>query len=675
MQTKSTKIQDVLRRALGRLGTWYRLHPMRFTAGLSVALCLALEILGRHSLVDTLGFVVGHPVHFLANAAIILATLSVSFLFRRRRFLLPLLSILWLILGFINCVVRFFRATPLGASDVLLIPSGFSIIGLYLDMWLIVLLVLAVAAGLVCLVRAFLKSEKTPPDYRRATAFVLVSAALAAALYGGTVWGREEERAEAYRNLIDAYDHYGFVYCFWTGALDRGIGEPDTYGPEAVEALVEDLDPAAPAPAAETLPDIVMVQLESFFDVDYLGDVTYDQDPIPVFRSLKEDYASGFLTVPSVGAGTANTEFEVLSGMSLDFFGMGEYPYMTVLQEQTCETVAADLKKLGYEAHAFHNNTGAFYSRNVVFSQLGFDTYTSLEFMNDVTYNPIGWARDEALLAPMEQALDQTGGPAFLFAITVQGHGKYQRGVDSVDLEKQTITWADDEEDEDALAYYLGQLKETDDFIGRLVRMLSDRDRPAVLVLYGDHLPNFDIGSEELKNGDIFQTEYVIWDNMGLPVEDRDLDAYQLSAYVLGRLGLSGGVLSRYHQQRQDQTNYEEGLELLEYDMLYGEKYCFGGAEKDPYAPSTLRMGLTPLTVEDASWADGALTVSGEGYTPWSRVTVDGDELDTVLSADKTALTAELDEPPEPGEVLTVRQRAENLTGILAESGEYVWPG
>ncbi len=673
MQTKTAKIKETLRRALARPAGYYRVHPMRFTAWLAVALCLVLEILGRHSLVDALRFLAGHPVHFLTNAAIILATLSVSFLFRRRRFLLPLLSILWLILGFINCVVRCFRATPLGASDVLLIPSGFSIIGLYLDMWLIVLLALAVLAGLVCLVRAFLKSEATPPDYRRATAFVLVSAALAAALYGGTVWGREEERVEAYRNLIDAYDHYGFVYCFWTGALDRGIGEPEQYGPEAVEAVLEDLDPAGPVP--ETLPDIVMVQLESFFDVDYLGDVTYDEDPIPVFRSLKENYASGFLTVPSVGAGTANTEFEVLSGMSLDFFGMGEYPYMTVLQEQTCETVAADLKKLGYTAHAFHNNTGAFYSRNVVFSQLGFDTYTSLEFMNGVTYNPIGWARDETLLEPMLQALDQTDGPGFLFAITVQGHGKYQRGVDSVDLEKQDITWADDEEDEDALAYYLSQLKETDEFIGRLVEALSDRDRPAVLVLYGDHLPNFDIGSEQLKNGDIFQTEYVIWDNMGLPETDADLNAYQLSASVLERLGITGGILSRYHQQRGADPDYERGLELLEYDMLYGEKYCYGGAEKDPYAPSDLRMGLTPLTIGDAAWADGVLTVTGTGYSPWSRVSVDGDELETALSADGTTLTAERKEPPEPGSVLTVRQRAVTMAGVLAESGGYVWPG
>ncbi len=671
MQTKRETIKKALRRALERLRTFYRDRPMVFTAALSLTLTLALETLGRHSLLGALGFLLVHPVHFLANAAIVLATLSVSFLFKRRNFLLGLLTALWLILGVINAIVLCFRITPLGASDMLMIPSAYSIARLYLDVWMIVALCVALLAGLVWLIRAFVRSSRRQPDYKRAAAFVLASAALAGGLYGATVWGKDEERTEAYRNLIDANDHYGFVYCLSTGLLDRGIGQPKVYSPEEVKRVTRRLAPEGEAP--DVLPDIIMVQLESFFDVDYLDDVTYDEDPIPVFRSLEKDHASGLLTVPSVGAGTANTEFEVLSGMSLDFFGMGEYPYMTVLQEKTCETVAADLKKLGYTAHAFHNNTGAFYSRNVVFSQLGFDTYTSLEFMNDVEYNPIGWAKDKALLEPMLQVLDQAEGPVFEFAITVQGHGKYQRGVDSVDLEKLDITWADDEQDEDALAYYLSQLKETDEFIDQLLTALLVRDRPTVLVLYGDHLPNFDIGSEQLKNGDIFQTEYVIWDNMGLSAEHMDLEAYQLSAHVLERLGISGGLLSRYHQQMRGRADYERGLELLEYDMLYGDQYCFG--KSDPYPPSPMKMGLTPLTVGTASWSDGTLTVTGTGYTPWSRISLDGDETQAVLSADRTALTVEMDEPPEPGAVLTVRQRAANMTGILAESEPYTWPG
>ena len=646
---------------------------MLSTALLAIGLTIVLEMLGRHSPVGALVFLCVHPVRFLANAGIVMTTLAASHLFKRRSFLLPFFTGLWLVLGLANAVVRCFRSTPLGAVDLAILPSAVSVIGVYVDAWMIVLAAALLLTGVGWVVSALIRSRKQPPNYKKAAAFVLASACLAGGCYGATLLGDgRDERMEVYSNIIDAYDQYGFVYCFCTGALDRGVDEPEFYSQAAVDRLVGSLETGG-VPAVK--PDIVMVQLESFFDVEYLDDVVYDEDPIPVFRELKEQGASGFLTVPSVGAGTANTEFEVLSGMSLDFFGMGEYPYMTVLQEEACETVATDLKDLGYRAHAVHNNTGTFYMRNVVFAQLGFDTYTSIEFMNGIEYNPIGWAKDTILTGEIVKALNSSDDPHFVFAITVQGHGKYQRGVDSREAEDLDITWADDEEDEDALAYYLSQLRETDAFIGQLRDALEARGKPAVLVLYGDHLPNFDIGSDQLKNGDIFQTEYVIWNNMGLELEDRDLNAYQLSAQVLEDVGIGGGIITRYHQQMADRADYEDRLQLLEYDMLYGDFYCYGGA--NPYAASDLRMGLDAIVIDAADVRredDGTLTltVTGENFTAWSRVAVDGDELDTVF-VDEHTVTAELDEPPEPGVTVTVRQRAANKSGVLAESAPYAF--
>ena len=81
-------------------------------------------------------------------------------------------------------------------------------------------------------------------------------------------------------------------------------------------------------------PNIVFLQLESFIDASYLLNLEYSADPTPYFRYLKENYPSGYLTVPTFGAGTANTEFEVITGMNIDYFGTGEYPYNTVLIEK-----------------------------------------------------------------------------------------------------------------------------------------------------------------------------------------------------------------------------------------------------------------------------------------------------------------------------------------------------
>ena len=73
----------------------------------------------------------------------------------------------------------------------------------------------------------------------------------------------------------------------------------------------------------EQLPNILFVQLESFFDPTEVEWLQFSEDPIPNLRKMFSEYSSGYFKAPSVGAGTANTEFEVLTGMSMRFFGPG----------------------------------------------------------------------------------------------------------------------------------------------------------------------------------------------------------------------------------------------------------------------------------------------------------------------------------------------------------------
>ena len=128
---------------------------------------------------------------------------------------------------------------------------------------------------------------------------------------------------------------------------------------------IDEADPAIPVlqtveGAMRRRPNIVFVQLESFIDPNLIRGVEFSEDPIPNFHMLQQQGSTGFLRVPSVGAGTANTEFEVLTGMRIRFFGPGEYPYKTVLKETTCESACYILKDLGYTSHAIHNHRGAF---------------------------------------------------------------------------------------------------------------------------------------------------------------------------------------------------------------------------------------------------------------------------------------------------------------------------
>lgn len=129
--------------------------------------------------------------------------------------------------------------------------------------------------------------------------------------------------------------------------------------------------------------------------------------------------------MPCFGAGTANTEFEVQTGMNMDDFGPGEYPYKTVLQSKVCESMAYDLKEKGYATHALHDNDGTFYDRYKVFSHLGYEDFTSIEYMDNIEMTPMGWAKDKILTGEIGKILDSTDGSDYIYTISVQGHGDY----------------------------------------------------------------------------------------------------------------------------------------------------------------------------------------------------------------------------------------------------------
>lgn len=140
--------------------------------------------------------------------------------------------------------------------------------------------------------------------------------------------------------------------------------EPNGYSKELIDEIVAS-EGEIKETNLEEEPNIIFLQLESFFDPTLVNYLNISEDPIPNFRQMMKDYTSGYYRVPSVGAGTANTEFESITGMSLRYFA-GEYLMKTVLKEETCESALFVLKNLGYSTHAIHNNEANFYSRKRV---------------------------------------------------------------------------------------------------------------------------------------------------------------------------------------------------------------------------------------------------------------------------------------------------------------------
>ena len=327
--------------------------------------------------------------------------------------------------------------------------------------------------------------------------------------------------------------------------------------------------------------------------------------------------------MPTLGAGTVNAEFEVLTGMSLDFFGLSEYPYESILRDNTCESIAYYLKGLGYGTHAIHDYAGSFYGRNEVYPNLGFDDFTSVEYMDGLEFTEKGWPKDAVLTKYILKAMEKTETPDFIFTVTVQCHGKYpdDGGIEDIAFRGNEVFEGGASEQ---FLYFASQLQGTDQFLGDLIAALKDCDEETVVVAYGDHLPTLDLTEEDLVNGSLFETQYFLWSNCGIGIggEDADLWAYQLTARLLDAVGIQGGVITDYHWEHIGMENYQEGLELLEYDLLYGDQIAYGGVS--PYEKTDMKMGLEEITVNEVVFGDTTVEILGSGFTEYSVVYING---------------------------------------------------
>ena len=133
--------------------------------------------------------------------------------------------------------------------------------------------------------------------------------------------------------------------------------------------------------------------------------------------------------------------------------------------------------------------------------------------------NPNDWVRDHNLTKYILQAMESTEGPDYVYTISVQGHGDYPEEP-VLENPKITVSGASSQAENYKWEYYCNQIYEMDQFIKELTDELSKLDEDVVLVMYGDHL-HHGLTVTDVKNKYLFQTEYVIWDNMGLEKQDK----------------------------------------------------------------------------------------------------------------------------------------------------------
>lgn len=284
-----------------------------------------------------------------------------------------------------------------------------------------------------------------------------------------------------------------------------------------------------------SLPNIILVQCESFFDARRLHP-SFENIPLPAVDACRASSIQwGRLSVPTWGANTVRTEFAVLTGIDDQSLGLDRFNPYHRFARRPVSSLAWDLRARGYRTVCIHPFDRCFYGRDVVLSNLGFDEFIGEEaFAGARKVN--GYIADEEVARVAEEYLSDADSPMFLFLITMENHGPWTR----TDMPaKQWISPASGVPAAEigGLHQYIASLINTDHMLHRLRERCLGND---VLAFYGDHLPSFPASFRALGLADT-RSDYVIVggqacdESLRLGIR-RDLSANQLSSFILKSL-------------------------------------------------------------------------------------------------------------------------------------------
>ena len=269
-----------------------------------------------------------------------------------------------------------------------------------------------------------------------------------------------------------------------------------------------------PAIREQELPNLVVIQSESFFDPRRWID-GIRPELLRNFDSMRQEaIAHGPLAVPAWGANTVRTEYAFLSGIANHRLGIHRFkPYRTVAR-QGLPTLVSYLKKLGYRTVCLHPYHARFYARDQVLPLLGFDEFIDISRFRAVDYHgqyvgDTALARELCTELARHEAPDSR--PLFLFAISMENHGPLH--LEQARPEDRLRLYAGEPPAGcDDLTVFLHHLEQADRSFGMVRDQFSLMQRQGWLCLYGDHLPIMPQVYQQQGEPD-GMVDYLIWNS------------------------------------------------------------------------------------------------------------------------------------------------------------------
>lgn len=335
----------------------------------------------------------------------------------------------------------------------------------------------------------------------------------------------------------------------------KAMDKPDNYSQKTMESLAKKYAKEAQAinqtrPNKLTDNTVIMILSETFSDPTRVPGVSFTLDPIPNIRNVKNTTTSGLMLSPGYGGGTANIEYQALTGLNLANFNdslIVPYQQLVPNQNNPYSFNQIWMEKYGKNAStAVHPFQQSMYLRNINYKKFGFsylytlDSKIPLEHTGCIDRSP--YVSDSEAYQSILDLIDKQQNwksSQFLQLITMQNHMPYADYYDNNEFSDANISEDLSDGERWNINAYTKGINWTDQETADFLNQLDQIDKPITVIFYGDHLPGiYDTADMDKNNKTVLhETDYFIWSNSVSPSHDTKVNpvttAYTSSNYFM----------------------------------------------------------------------------------------------------------------------------------------------
>lgn len=397
------------------------------------------------------------------------------------------------------------------------------------------------------------------------------------------------------------YQTNGFILATISNLQAKTQKQPEGYSKEAVQKIVQKYKKIAEEnnknrkKLSDEKVNVVYVMSESFIDPK-LGKHLYDygnKEPIPYTKKLKKSQSSGWAASSEYGGGTANVEFEALTGLS-NFF-LNSIPYTSIVPaNKDTPSIVKNFNENGYKTIAMHPYNRNMYRREVVYPNLGFQEYKSADgFKNNSKIDNSKYISDESAFNEVLAELKNSQKPEFIHLVTMQNHMPYEENTYSEHNFSVNAKNGANPDNTKTIRAYLEGISYSDKAMKNFLSEIEKLNEKTIVVFWGDHWPGIygEMFEKELNKNDIRRTPLFVYSNfkkekqdlgtssliynqiLALNAFDSKLSPFQ---YLLSDLREKYPALTKQFVKTDEKSDILKDFEMIEYDILSGNKYSLG---------------------------------------------------------------------------------------------------